>query len=44
MGARDPGWIGAMGLIDGGSRHWLDRGDGIDLWGCVTLAGIGQWH
>ena len=44
MGARDPGLIGAMGLIDGGSRHWLDRGNEIDLWGCVTLAGKGQWH
>ena len=24
-------------------RHWLDRGDGIDLWGHATLAGSGQW-
>ena len=35
MGARDPGWIRAMGLIDGGSRHWLDCGDGINSWGWV---------
>ena len=44
MGVRDPAWIGATGLIDGGSQHWLDRGDGIDLWGCATLAGTGLWH
>ena len=30
-----------MGLIHGGMRHWLDRGNGIDSWGhamgpCVT--------
>ena len=41
MGARDPDWIGVMSLIDGGSQHWLDWDDGIDLWGCVTLAGKG---
>ena len=38
-----------MGLIYGGvlpwgTRHWLDQGDGIDLWGCAvghaTRAGI----
>ena len=33
MGSRNPGWIEVMGLIDGGSRHWLDRGDGIDYGG-----------
>ena len=32
-GARDTGWIREMGLIHGGMRHWLDRGDGIDSWG-----------
>ena len=44
MGVRNPGWIRAMGLIHGGLRHWLDRGDGIDLWGCATLVGTGRWH
>ena len=44
MGASHPGWIGAMGLIHGGSGYWLDRCDGIDLWGRATLAGTGRWH
>ena len=50
MGARDTGWTGAMGLIDG-DVPWgyatLERGDGIDLWGCVmgacNLIGIDLW-
>ena len=38
MGARGTGWTGAIGLIYGGARHWLERGDGIDLWGHVMGA------
>ena len=33
--------IGAMGLINGGVRHWLERGNGIDLWGRVM--GVRDW-
>ena len=33
MGACNTGWIGAMGLIHGGTRHWLDRGDGSMIYG-----------
>ena len=44
-------WPGLMKLIQGachgGTRYWLDQGDGIDLWGCavghVTWAGSGRW-
>ena len=32
MGERDTGWIREMWLIHGGTRHWLDRGEGIDSW------------
>ena len=28
-----------MGLIHGGTRHWLDQGNGINSWGHATLAG-----
>ena len=42
-GARDTGWIREMGLIHGGMRHWLDRGNGFDWWGLATLAGPGRW-
>ena len=41
MGARDTGWTGAMGLIYGGARHWLEWGDGTDLWGRVM--GVHDW-
>ena len=41
MGAHNTGWTGAMGLIYGGAQHWLERGDGIDLWGCVK--GLRDW-
>ena len=27
-----------MGVCHGGVRYWLDRGDGIDLWGCIMGA------
>ena len=27
-----------MGLIYGGARHWLEWGNGIDLWGLVMGA------
>ena len=30
-----------MGVCHGGIRHWLDQGDGIDLWGCVM--GVRDW-
>ena len=33
MGTCDTGWIGVMGLLHGGTRHRLDRGDGIASWG-----------
>ena len=32
-----------MGGRHGAMPHWLDRGDGIYSWGCVTLAGSGRW-
>ena len=38
MGARNTGWTGAMGSIYGGAQHWLEQGDGIDLWGSVMEA------
>ena len=42
----DTGWIGAMELFHGDMRHWLERGNGFDLWRCIamghtTLAGSG---
>ena len=43
MGARDSGWIGAMGLIYGDVRHWLERGDGIDSWGLAMGASDTGW-
>ena len=41
MGDHNTGWTGAMGLIYGGAQHWLERGDGIDLWGRVK--GVRDW-
>ena len=43
MGTCDTGWIGAMELFHGDMRHWLERGNGVDLWRCVALAGTGWW-
>ena len=45
MQSRDTGWTGAMGLIYGGAWHWMERGDGIDLWGLVwgRVTGSGRW-
>ena len=47
MGICDNGWIGAMELFHGDMRHWLEQGNGIDLWGCAvghaTRAGSGRW-
>ena len=43
MGARDTGWIGGLGLIHGGVRHWLERGDGIDSWGLAMGACDTYW-
>ena len=67
MGARDTGWIGAMGLIHGGTpwrratlagpgwwdwfmgvrhgsaQHWLERGDGINLWGRRRIMRVRSW-
>ena len=40
---RGTGWIRVMGLIYGGARLWLDRGDGIGLRECTVLAGSGRW-
>ena len=42
-GICDTGWIGAMELFHGHTRHWLERGNGVDLWRCITLAGMGWW-
>ena len=44
----DTGWIGAMELFHGDTRHWLERGNGFDLWRCIamghtTLAGSVWW-
>ena len=33
-----------MGACHGDAGHWLDRGDGIESWGYVTMAGSGQWN
>ena len=47
IGAQDTGWIGRwdwfMGACHGGMRHWLDRGNGVDLWQCAALDGMGWW-
>ena len=43
MGARNTSLIGAMGLIYGGVRHWLERGDGIDSWGLAMGACDSGW-
>ena len=47
IGAQDTGWIGRwdwfMGACHGGMWHWLDRGNGIDLWQCAALDGMGLW-
>ena len=42
MGICDNGWIGAMELFHGDMRHWLEQGNGVDLWWCVALAGTGD--
>ena len=49
MGARNTGWIRVMGLWfmgvhHGGVRHCLDRGDGIDLWGCAMGVHNTGWN
>ena len=36
MGVCDTCWIGAIGLIHGGMRHWLDWGNGIVSWGVAV--------
>ena len=43
MGACDTGWIRKMGVIHGGMRHWLDRGDGIDSWGRARHGAMRHW-
>ena len=40
-GICDTGWIGAMELFHGDTRHWLEQGNGVDLWRCIVLAGTG---
>ena len=42
MGICDTGWIGAMELFHGDTRHWLELGNGVDLWRCVALAEQGD--
>ena len=41
-GICDTGWIGAMELFHGDTQHWLERGNGVDLWRCIALAGTGD--
>ena len=47
MGTCNTGWSGAIGLIYGGVRHWLNRVMGLIQgglpWGPTTLAGSGWW-
>ena len=43
VGICDNGWIGAMELFYGDMRHWLEQGNGVDLWRCGALAGTGWW-
>ena len=32
-----------MELFHGDTRHWLEQGNGVDLWRCVALVGTGWW-
>ena len=32
-----------MELFHGDMRHWLEQGNGVDLWRCGALAGTGWW-
>ena len=36
-------WIGVMGLIHGGMRHWLDRGEWDCFMGAHDTGWIGRW-
>ena len=33
-----------MGVCYADARQWLDRGDGIESCGYVTMAGSGRWN
>ena len=35
-------WIGAMELFHGDTRHWLEWGNGVDIWRCGALAEQGD--